>query len=80
MNNQNLKPFQPGNKFGKGRIKGSKNRKTILTLIFKFWDKIDEQERKRKNAIRRKKRRAKRKLLLKEQGIKDGKKQPQNSR
>ena len=28
-NNQNLKPFQKGNKMGKGRIKGSQNRSTI---------------------------------------------------
>ena len=62
MNNQNLKPFQPGNKFGKGRIKGSMNRKTILTLMFKLFDRIDEQERQRKNEIRREKRRAKQNL------------------
>ena len=62
MNDQNLKPFQPGNKFGKGRIKGSMNRKTILTLMFKLFDRIDEQERQRKNEIRREKRRAKQNL------------------
>ena len=28
-NNENLKPFKKGNKFGKGRPKGSKNRSTI---------------------------------------------------
>ena len=59
MNNQNLKPFQPGNKFGKGRIKGSINKKTYWKGIFQFIAKMDEQERQRKNAIRREKRRAK---------------------
>ena len=69
MNNQNLKPFQPGNKFGKGRIKGSMNRKTILTLMFKLFDRMDEQERQRKNEIRREKRRAK--LSIKRAGVKN---------
>ena len=59
MNDQNLKPFQPGNKFGKGRIKGSKNRKTRFKFAFQFLAELDEQERQRKNAIRREKRRAK---------------------
>jgi len=64
MNNQNLKPFQPGNKFGKGRIKGSMNKKNYYALLFKFVQAMDEQERQRKNAIRREKRRAKRNLLF----------------
>ena len=62
MNDQNLKPFQPGNKFGKGRIKGSLNKKTYLTLVFQWLNELDEQERQRKNEIRREKRRAKQNL------------------
>ena len=56
-NIQNLNPFLPGNKFGKGGIKGSLNRKTILTFWFKTFQEFDkrcEQEnRDRRNARRR---------------------------
>ena len=43
MNNENLRPFQKGNKFGKGRIKGSKNRKTVLSAWMNFWYQYDKQ-------------------------------------
>lgn len=57
MNNENLRPFQKGNKFGKGRIKGSKNRKTVLSAWMNFWyqydKKIEKENRDRINKRRR---------------------------
>jgi len=53
MNDQNLTPFQKGNKFGKGRPKGSLNFKTEMFKFFAILEEIDKQKLEWRNARRR---------------------------